>query len=88
MTTENATVKELFEKLSSSQSGLSALEAKEGLQQYGYNEIAEKKANSIIKFSSYFWTDSLDNRDRGYTLDDHLPLGGLLDNPYFMGEKS
>jgi H+-transporting ATPase len=50
-----ATVKELFEKLSSSEKGLSASEVKERLQQYGYNEIAEKKVSPIIKFLTYFW---------------------------------
>jgi len=50
---KSATVKELFEKFSSRESGLSALEAKERLQQYGYNEIVQKKINPIIKFLGY-----------------------------------
>jgi len=61
ITTENTdsikktTVKDLFKKFSSSEQGLSASEAKERLQKYGYNEISEKKVNPIIKFLSYFW---------------------------------
>jgi H+-transporting ATPase len=44
-----------FSKLSSRETGLSAAEAKARLTQYGYNEIAEKKKNPLIKFLSYFW---------------------------------
>jgi H+-transporting ATPase len=45
----------LFGKLGSSKSGLSAAEAEKRLQEYGYNEIAEKKVNPILKLLSYFW---------------------------------
>jgi len=61
ITTENTdsikktTVKDLFKKFSSSEQGLSASEAKERLQKYGYNEISEKRVSPIIKFLSYFW---------------------------------
>jgi H+-transporting ATPase len=48
-------IEELFQKLSSSAKGLSASEAKERIQQYGYNEITEKKVNPILKFLGYFW---------------------------------
>jgi H+-transporting ATPase len=48
-------IDELFQKLSSSIEGLSSSEAKERLQQYGYNEIAEKKKSLILKLLSYFW---------------------------------
>jgi magnesium-transporting ATPase (P-type) len=46
ITTEEAKnygVNDLFQKLSSNAQGLSSAEAKECLQKYGYNEIAEKK---------------------------------------------
>jgi H+-transporting ATPase len=46
---------EVFEKLHSSPKGLSASEAKKRLAQYGYNDIAEKKVNPLIKFIGYFW---------------------------------
>ena len=52
---KKAAVKDLFEKFSSSKKGLSASEAKERLQEYGYNEISEKKVSPLIKFLSYFW---------------------------------
>lgn len=52
---KKATTKDLFKKFSSSEKGLSASEAKERLQKYGYNEISEKKISPIIKFLSYFW---------------------------------
>jgi H+-transporting ATPase len=48
-------INELFQKLASSQVGLSTSEAEQRLQQYGYNEIAEKKVNSLVKFFGYFW---------------------------------
>jgi len=45
----------LFENLESSKSGLAAAEAEKRLQEYGYNEIAEKKMSPILKLLSYFW---------------------------------
>jgi H+-transporting ATPase len=48
-------LKEVFEKLSSSQEGLSSAEAKERLK-YGYNEIQERKVNPVKKFLGYFWS--------------------------------
>jgi H+-transporting ATPase len=49
-------LEEVFEKLSSSQEGLSSAEAKERLQKYGYNEIQERKVNPVKKFLRYFWS--------------------------------
>lgn len=46
---------DLFEKLASSEKGLSSSEAQKRLQQFGPNEIPEKKVNPLIKFLSYFW---------------------------------
>ena len=46
---------ELMAKLGSSPDGLSQTEARLRLEQYGYNEIAEKSANPFLKFLSYFW---------------------------------
>jgi H+-transporting ATPase len=48
-------VSELFRKLSSSERGLSVSEAKKRIQEYGYNEIPEKKTNPFLKFLKYFW---------------------------------
>jgi H+-transporting ATPase len=58
MTAEDAkkgAVSELFRKLSSSESGLSVAEAEKRIQEYGYNEIPEKKTNPLLKFLKYFW---------------------------------
>jgi H+-transporting ATPase len=58
LSTEEAkkvSVNELLSKLSASKTGLSSSEAEKRLQQYGPNEIPEKKANPLIKFLTYFW---------------------------------
>jgi len=52
---KEASIDELFQKLSSSEKGLTSSEAQNRLQQYGYNEIAEKKVNPLLKLLSYFW---------------------------------
>jgi H+-transporting ATPase len=51
----NANVADLTDKLSAKEGGLSTSEADARLQQYGPNEITEKKANPLIKFLGYFW---------------------------------
>ncbi len=38
-----------------SSQGLTSAEAQRRLDQYGYNELEEKKVNPILKFLSYFW---------------------------------
>ena len=48
-------IKELYKRLSTDQNGLSSEEAKKRLDQYGLNEITEKKVSPILKFLSYFW---------------------------------
>jgi H+-transporting ATPase len=45
----------LGKKLNSSANGLTEVEAKTRLTQYGPNEIVEKKTNEFLKFLSYFW---------------------------------
>jgi H+-transporting ATPase len=42
-------------KLNSSPGGLTDVEAKKRLTQYGPNEIVAKKTNLLLKFLSYFW---------------------------------
>jgi H+-transporting ATPase len=42
-------------RLDTSPQGLSHAEAQSRLEQYGYNELAEEKANLLLKFLSYFW---------------------------------
>jgi len=48
-------LKDLMSELSSSSEGLSSSEAESRLDEYGFNEIAEKKVNPIVKFLAYFW---------------------------------
>jgi H+-transporting ATPase len=58
LTTEDAkktNIDELLSKFSSSKKGLSSAEAEKRLQQYGLNEIPEKKTNPLTKFFTYFW---------------------------------
>jgi H+-transporting ATPase len=52
---KKASIDELLQRLSASERGLSSSEADQRLQQYGPNEIAEKKRNPILKFFTYFW---------------------------------
>jgi H+-transporting ATPase len=48
-------MQEVEKKLGFSPDGLTQAEAQKRLTQYGPNEIEEKKANSFLKFLSYFW---------------------------------
>jgi len=48
-------MQELQIKLESSPDGLSQAEAEKRLNQYGPNEIEEKKTNPFLKFLTYFW---------------------------------
>jgi H+-transporting ATPase len=52
---EKAPIPELMKLLDSSEQGLSASEAKDRLEQYGYNELAQKKVHPILKLLGYFW---------------------------------
>ena len=52
---KNIPLDDILKKLSSSKDGLSSEEAKKRLEQYGLNEITEKKQNPVLKFLSYFW---------------------------------
>ncbi|HED00215.1 MAG TPA: plasma-membrane proton-efflux P-type ATPase [Proteobacteria bacterium] len=52
---KKAPIDDLLQKLSSSPKGLAASEANKRVQQYGYNEISEKKLNPLLKLLSYFW---------------------------------
>jgi H+-transporting ATPase len=46
---------ELRSRLQAPATGLSQMEAKGRLAQYGFNELPEEKVNPILKFLSYFW---------------------------------
>jgi H+-transporting ATPase len=48
-------IDEILIKLSTSKDGLSSSEADKRLEQYGPNEIQEKKVNPLKKFLGYFW---------------------------------
>lgn len=52
---KKATLAELFAEFSSSPKGLSSSEAKRRIEEYGYNEISEKKVSPLMKFLGYFW---------------------------------
>ena len=52
---KKTTIPELFKKLDSDEGGISSSEAKERLDQYGFNEIEEKKVSPLRKFMGYFW---------------------------------
>jgi H+-transporting ATPase len=54
-TPNEAPLTEAFEKFGTSPKGLSASEAQKRLEEYGYNAIAEKKVNPLLKFLGYFW---------------------------------
>ena len=45
----------LMQQLLSSSKGLSSSEAQKRLQQFGTNEISEKKTSPLVKFLSYMW---------------------------------
>jgi len=48
-------IDETFKTFSSDENGLSDSSLKERIDDYGYNELVEKKVNPIVKFLSYFW---------------------------------
>src|SRR5580693_136625 len=52
---KSAPMPEIEEELGYSPDGLSKAEATTRLAQYGPNEIAEHKTNSLLKFLGYFW---------------------------------
>lgn len=55
-TTKQVSIPELLQQLSTNEeNGLSSSEAANRLQQFGPNEIIEKKTSPIVKFVRYFW---------------------------------
>lgn len=48
-------VEELLKRLAVSADDLSKVESQHRLEQYGYNELPEKKVSPVLKFLSYFW---------------------------------
>lgn len=52
---KKSSIQELFKKFDSNEDGLSSSEAENRLQQYGFNEIEEKKVSLLRKFLGYFW---------------------------------
>lgn len=48
-------MEELKKQLNASDEGLSEADARKRIVQYGYNELSEKKTNSLLKFLTYFW---------------------------------
>ena len=54
-TAKKISIDELARRLSSDSKGLSAAEVEKRFQQFGPNEIPEKKRNPVVKFLGYFW---------------------------------
>jgi H+-transporting ATPase len=52
---KNLPLVELQKKLSSSADGLSKTQVQKRLEQYGFNELPEKKGSPLLKFLSFFW---------------------------------
>ena len=52
---KDLSVADTLDKLSTSAGGLTREEAEKRLEEYGYNEITEKRVNPIVKFFGYFW---------------------------------
>jgi H+-transporting ATPase len=52
---EDLSLADLEKHLETSPDGLGQAEARRRLEQYGYNELPEKKVNPILKFLFYFW---------------------------------
>lgn len=48
-------VEDLFKKFSSNENGLLDSSIQDRIEEYGFNEISEKKVNPFVKFLSYFW---------------------------------
>jgi H+-transporting ATPase len=48
-------INEIYSQLKTDNKGLSSADAEKRLEQYGYNEIPEKKVNPVIKFLKNFW---------------------------------
>ncbi|NHJ19886.1 MAG: plasma-membrane proton-efflux P-type ATPase [Candidatus Lokiarchaeota archaeon] len=48
-------IKEIYSQLKTDKTGLSSADAEKRLEQYGYNEIPEKKVRPIIRFLKNFW---------------------------------
>ncbi len=48
-------ISDLIKRLGTSVDGLSQTDADKRLEEYGYNEIEEKRINPLKKFLSYFW---------------------------------
>jgi H+-transporting ATPase len=54
-TLKKASIEDVFKDLSTSKEGLTTSEVEKRREQYGPNEIPEKKTNPLLKFLSYFW---------------------------------
>ena len=52
---EKTDINQLLKELSTSRKGLSSSQVESRLQQYGANELPEKKVNPFLKFIAYFW---------------------------------
>ncbi len=48
-------IEQAFEIFSSNKNGLSDTETKKRIDEYGFNELEEKKVNPVLKFLGYFW---------------------------------
>lgn len=52
---EKANLDSVFQKLDSTPDGLSSMEAKKRLEQYGRNELEDRQVSPLLQFLGYFW---------------------------------
>lgn len=52
---KKSSTEDLLDTLDAVEGGLTSKEAQKRLEDYGLNEIVEKKENNIVKFLKYFW---------------------------------
>lgn len=52
---ETQSVDELLERFETSRQGLTDVQAKQRLEEYGPNALEEKRVNPVLRFLGYFW---------------------------------